>query len=142
MKKLICALFTVAYISAVASAQDVAAPNGGAGEKWLAKATAGEAVYVCDKCHMMADKEGKCAMCSGETKAMHLIKVKDDIAYVCTCPAKCICATTKLDDPTKCACGMDVKEFSTKDGKASMKIGAKIKEAGKDATDAVKDLVQ
>ncbi len=140
MKKMIWALFVVAFMSAIASAQDVAAP-GMAGEKWQAKVTAGEAVYVCDKCHMMAEKEGKCVVCEGETKPMHVIKVKGDTACVCTCPAKCICTTTKLDDPTKCACGMEVKEFSTKDGKATMKVGEKIKEAGKDATQAVKDLV-
>lgn len=144
MKKLICALFIVAFMSAIAGAQDKTAS-----EKWQAKATAGEAAYVCDKCHMMSETAGKCAMCGAEMKPMHVIKVVGDVATVCSCPDKCTCTGMKADDPTKCSCGKDVMNFSTKDNKAIMKAGEKmkaagekVKEAGEEATKAVKDTMK
>jgi len=59
---------------------------------------------VCDK--------GTGTMSSPDTKAMHLLAIKDGTALYCACGADCKC--TMKDGATKCGCGKDIVKVSLK----------------------------
>lgn len=77
------------------------------------KAAPTQAVYVCPKCDMAADKPGKCSMCGAELQKMHLLGTKDGKALLCSCGAECNCDYKGMKDG-KCACGKEVKTASIK----------------------------
>lgn len=110
MKKVLIMLAVVA----VASASAWANCGSCAGDKPAAKGAdkaacckAGDTVYACAKCSVVDTKAGKCAKCSAELKAMHVLAMKDGAVSLCPCEAGCKC-TAKADDATQCSCGKAV----------------------------------
>lgn len=81
-----------------------------AGAKHAAMATP---VYVCPDCHVTALQAGKCPKCGKDMKAMHLLRVKDGEASLCSCGADCKCNAASVKDG-KCGCGKDVVKVSVK----------------------------
>jgi hypothetical protein len=57
-------------------------------------------------------KPGKCT-CGKKMAGMHVLKIENGEALLCTCGKGCTC---QLDpkDPTKCGCGKPVKRVSLK----------------------------
>jgi len=70
--------------------------------------------YVCTMCKTMAMEPGKCPNCGMDMAAMHMLNVKDGMAYCCSCAADCKCTMKEGADTKKCSCGKDVAPVSLK----------------------------
>ena len=68
---------------------------------------AGDTAYACLTCSAVNTKAGKCAKCSADMKAMHVLARKDGKVSLCPCEVGCKC-TVKDDDPKQCSCGKAV----------------------------------
>jgi len=108
MKRILLGMSLLAFICAFPApllAEDSSSPE--------TKAKTEQACYVCSTCRSMAMKPGDCASCGAKLAPMHLLMVKDDIAYCCACSAGCKCEMTR-DDASTCTCGKPIEKEGLK----------------------------
>jgi hypothetical protein len=105
-------LFALAFVAVGGIVTAIAEEAAKAPAEATAKQTNG--CFVCKMCKTMATEAAKCPKCKMDMAKMHILKVKDGMAYCCSCGADCTCTLKEGTDLKQCTCGKDVVAVSLK----------------------------